>query len=179
MMSLLVAWMIMAGAEAPPLPALGLRLNESLRLVASDGGFKNDEFEIQIQSIKMPSPGVARQKATTDLFKLENLYKPQNNPYQGQVSQLVECGPSLLPKVETIHPLPQLPVKLLVGGVSARGSFGVCAPQEIALWGGFFQFYHAPSRSAVEVRIFLKKEKVHNLAAAQAKISRVSRELFR
>lgn len=178
-MSLLVAWLIVAAAEAPPLPVSELHLNPKLGLIAQDGIFKNDEVEVQIQSIKIPSPSVARQKAATDLYNLENLYKPKNNPYQGQVSELIECGPDLRPQIESFTVLPGIQAKLLVGAVSARRSFGVCAAPELAYWGGFFQFYHSPSRSNIEVRVFLRKEQASSLRAGHAKLARISRELFR
>ncbi len=180
MMSLLVAWLISAAAADSVQPIIpGLQLNEKLRLIATDGFYKNDQVEVRIQVVQLPSAAVARKKAEAEIYNLQNLYKPRNNPYQGQVSELVECGKDLMPKTERI------PIKgggestLLTGGVSARKTFGVCAPDEIAYWGGYFEFYHAPVASAVEVRLFLKKNAAANLAAGRAKLSRLSRELFR
>ncbi len=178
MMSLLVAWLVSAAADPAQLGLPGLQFNEKLHLVAADGVFKNEEVEVRIQSVRLPNPALAAKKARTDLYNIQSLYKPRTNPYQGQVSELIECGEDLKPKTESIR-IKGVETTLLTGGASARRTFGVCAPAEIAFWGGYFEFFHAPAQAAVEVRVFIKKEAAPTLAAGRDKLARLSRELFR
>lgn len=182
-MLLLVVWVFAAAADSAPLQIQGLSLNEKLKLQtveshATGASLRNDNFEVQIRSFPLPNKSVADQKAATELGNLQNLYKPRRNPYVGQVSELVECGKDLVPKTKPIT-VSGTKATLLAGGASARKIFGVCAKNELEYWGGYFQFFHEPARSAVEVRVFIKKSSAPGLQAGMDKLAKFSQELFR
>lgn len=173
MILLLVAWTTLAQAE--------IKVNDKLKLEtveqsAQSATYRNNEFEVQIKTVQLPSETIAKQKAQTEFNNIQNLYKPRGNPYQGQVSDLVQCGKELLPKTQEITVSGQK-TTLLTGGASERKLFGACAKAELSYWGGYFQIFRAPA-TAMEVRVFLKKSAATDLSAANTKLVKFSQELI-
>lgn len=179
MMLLLVAFLGMARADNAPLVVNGLKLNGKLNLQKAEepGVFRNNDFEAHVRSIVLPDEKIAKEKIATDFSNIQNLYKPRANPYEGQVSDLITCGKDLTPKVKNIAIL-GVKTALLAGGVSERKLFGACSMSELAFWGGYFEFYNKESRSAVEVRILLKKSAAPHLPDAQRKLTHFAEEMF-
>jgi hypothetical protein len=177
-----------AFAGASELPIKGLSINEKLglnELIVQDHtgpGFEatltDSATQIVIKATPLPSEELAKKKTEVDLVNLRNLYEARVNPYEGQLSDLVQCPPALKPKLIPIQPHSIKPAKptLLVGGVSARKMFGACAKDQLAYWGGFFEFYH--QGLTVEVRIFKKSDSHTTLAKAQDEIKKISENLF-
>lgn len=172
---------------AVAMPLSGLTVNNKFHLreiepSGSAGGhelqktYVNDDFEVSIQAVKLPSLEIAQKKMEVSLASIQNLYKARVNPYEGQVSDLVQCGPDLMPKTTDIVVAGGAKAKLLVGGANARKMLGACAKDQLEYWAAFFQFYYEPQNLAVEVRIFEKKR--GSLADAQKKLRAISEQLF-
>ncbi len=182
---------LLISAWGEGLPLTGWEINKKWNMhevaeaprVASVTGFQatyaNDQFEVALKGTVLPDSATAKQKASIELTNIQNLYKPHSNPYVGQVSDLIQCAPDLVPKTSFIQPAILAGVKttLLVGGATGRKMFGACARDQIAYWGGYFQFFSEPQKMAVEVRIFHKKNTL-NLQQARGKIKTLSEQLF-
>jgi hypothetical protein len=179
----------LAAAGASDFPLSGLSINSKLGLKEltpashSSVGFQTtlvgERLEIVVKGTALPSEELAKTKAAKDLVHIQGLYEARINPYEGQVSDLVQCPVGLKPKlaqvsVKAVHAKPTL----LVGGVSSRKMFGVCAKDQVAYWGGYFQFYYPAQKMAVEVRIFDKSADKGTPAQAFARLKTISETLF-
>jgi len=185
-MLILLQNLLLGCAAAMPLNELTINqktlLRESAPAITTPSGFQaaytNSEFDVTIHGVVLPDAQTAGQKAAMELANIRNLYNPHSNPYEGQVSDLVQCPPESLPKT---YPLALDGIAagqptLLIGGVSERKLFGACTKDQRKMWGGYFQFFHEPQKMAVSVRVFYKGKA--GLEAARLKIKALSGQLF-
>ncbi|MGE4131773.1 MAG: hypothetical protein AB7F86_09040 [Bdellovibrionales bacterium] len=175
-----------AGGEVFPLKgvelnrAFELNLKRDARFFSSASGFEatyvKNGAEVSLKGIQLADANLANQKMKVDFVNMETLYKPRTNPYQGQISDLVRCGPDLKPLTSKIHVLGE-EVPVLFGGVNSRKLFGACARDQVGFWGAYFQFYHEAQKMTVEVRIFADAGK-STLAQARSELLTLARQLF-
>lgn len=112
-------------------------------------------LELQLKATKIEDPKVAHQMCSVEFGNLEKLYSARGNPYEGQITEIIECDKSYKPRSFNFEIGGEERKGLLVGA-NERRLFGACVKSQVAFWVSYFNFYDAPSKMVVESRLFLK-----------------------
>lgn len=117
--------------------------------------YTGDGLELQLKGTKMVDPVVARQMGKVEFGNLEKLYSARGNPYEGQITEIIECDKTYKPRFFTVKQGGQ-ELKALLVGASERRLFGACVKEQVAYWVSYYNFYDPDSKLVIESRLFLK-----------------------
>jgi hypothetical protein len=117
--------------------------------------YESGDLEVQLKGTKIESPIVAQQMTVVEFNNIEKLYSARGNPYEGQITELIECDKTYQPR-STQFQLGTEQRRVLMVGANERRLFGACTKNQISYWASYFNFYDSPSKMVIEIRIFLK-----------------------
>lgn len=159
---------LLAPISSHALPAPGLELNPKLNFKA--GGeprqtargfqqtFSKDGWEVSLKGTRFADAQVARQMVAVEFNNINRLYSTRGNPYEGQISELIECSPKYNPQVFQFDVAGNV-VQALVAGASERKLFGACSREQVGYWASYFSFYYPQGGMVIEGRLFKKADK--------------------
>jgi hypothetical protein len=131
--------------------------------------FEKGDLELQIKGTRIESETVARQMSVVEFGNLEKLYGARGNPYEGQITEFVECDKVYKPKVFEFS-LDGGRRRALLVAANERKLFGACAKSQVYFWVSYFNFYDASAKMMIEARLFHRAE--HANARRLAELSR-------
>lgn len=170
-------------AHATEFTIPGLRLNPETGFKAdttspqhqTSRGFtwniSNDTYSATIKGTRFSERRTALQMAAIERTNVAALYKPRTNPYEGQVTSLVQCSEQLLPRAFQVKE-GGVDVEGFVAGANSRRLFGACSKDQVAYWASYMNFYHPPSSMVIEARVFKKAS-----ARTPSEFQKVAQEL--
>jgi hypothetical protein len=187
---LLVIFFSSLRAEATGGPSVfsGWVLNPELHFVVNEStpvgdGFifraSNEQLEVNVRGVPQKNIVAAKQMAAIEFANIKNLYSPHANPYRGQITALVQCGPQFSPQIFDLK-IGSLTTKALVAGANARKNFGSCVQTEILYWAEYFNFYDERSLKFIEVRLFEKRKPGADktVSSAMLRLKKISSSLL-
>jgi hypothetical protein len=154
---------------AQPIPSTSFQLNPKYNLKLNEaqsqnGGasgfnsvFEGADFEVHARGTRITDEKAARKMAEVELAGIRRLYEPRRNPYEGQITEVVQCDKNLRPRYFSFKVGGQK-VDAILAGANSRKIFGVCARDQLDFWGGYFNFYDKASQLVLEFRIFAKAQ---------------------
>lgn len=163
----LICFMILTSALAQDVPGTQWQINPQIQFQEKSGApkfsgangfaatFVSGEFELQLKGTKIENPAVAHQMSVVELNNLEKLYSARGNPYEGQITEVIQCDKTYKPRQFTFKQAGDDRRGLLVGA-NDRRLFGACSKDQVAFWVSYFNFYDLPSKMVIESRLFSK-----------------------
>ncbi len=141
--------------------------------------YVNGDLEVHLKGTKIENPAVAKQMTLVEFNNIEKLYSARGNPYEGQITELIECDKTYQPRSFKFQ-LGAQELRVLMVGANDRRLFGACAKDQIAYWASYLNFYDAPSRMVIESRLFLKapQPNAKNVSELSKKLEKISKELL-
>lgn len=157
----------------------GLKLNEKAKAsseeVKSESGFHQtflfEGIEVQLKGTRFTSDAAARQMSAVEYANILKLYLPRGNPYEGQISDLIQCSKAYQPKTFQFK-VGEYVVPAVSAGTNERKLFGACSREQIAFWAVYFSFFYPPSKMVIEARLFKSAGK-----PTAAQMNKLDREL--
>jgi hypothetical protein len=107
-----------------------------------------------------------------ELANIQKIFDSRRNPYEGQISEVIQCDKSLKPRPFTFK-IGVQEVRGIMAGANARKIFGSCSYDQLDYWASYFNFYDQGSQLVLEFRVF---KRVNGVRAAQ--IAKLSSELL-
>lgn len=166
----------------------GLHLNSKLKPlnteVLNERGFNQnfalDEFEVHVKGTRFTADPAARQMSAVEFANIVKLYSPRGNPYEGQISDLIQCSKIYEPQVFQFK-IGEYPVAAVSAGTNERKLFGACAREQISFWAAYFSFYYPPEKTVIEVRLFKKaaRPSAPQLAKLNRELQSAARSIFK
>lgn len=131
----------------------------------------DSEMVIRATRLGEASSEVVKKRTQVESLNIQNLYRQRRNPYEGQITETIQCSSQYGPFVSklTVHGHSAI---LTCGGVDVRHRFGACVKNQMRHWGCHFTFQE--SDVALDVRLFSKKPD----AAELTKLQVTARKLF-
>jgi hypothetical protein len=119
--------------------------------------YRAGAVEAQLKTIQMGSDEAAKRMAEVNLGLIKGLYAPKKNPYEGEVTSLVQCQKKFSAEDFKAR-CPEGPVPAIVGGAGERRNFGMCTKEDIRFSAVFFSCYDQKAKLLTEVRLFVPFE---------------------
>jgi len=178
-------------APAQDLPPTSWKLNPQLKLKAkpkaprssSPAGFNavfaQGDLEIHSKGTRFDEENIARQMSAVEFTNLARLYEARGNPYEGQITEIVECDKTYKPRSFQFE-LAGQKVKGLLVGANERRLFGACVKSQIAYWVSYFNFYDPQSKMVIEHRVYLRAKQPDAAAVEELskKLEKITKELL-
>lgn len=164
-------------------PALSLEEQSGGVKYASDRGFSSTyakgELELQLKGTRIESDAVAKQMSVVEFANLEKLYAARGNPYEGQITEFVECDKVYKPQTFEFEFAGQKRRGLLAAA-NERKLFGACARPQVAYWVSYFNFYDPSAKLMIEARLFhgAAHPDARKVAELSKKLEKITRELL-
>lgn len=137
-----------------------------------NSAFKNKEYEVHARGTQITDEKAAKQMGGMELTNIQKIFDSRRNPYEGQISDVIQCDKSLKPRPFTFK-IGAQEVRGVMAGANARKIFGSCSYDQLDYWASYFNFYDAESHMILEFRIFKKVS-----GARPSQIPKLSNELI-
>jgi hypothetical protein len=116
--------------------------------------FRAGHIEARIKSTKVTDAESAKRIADVNLGLTKGLYAPKKNPYEGEVTSLVQCQKKFAAE-EFEARCPSGSAPAVAGGVGERQNFGMCTLEDIRAVGTLFYCFDPKENLLTEVRVFI------------------------
>jgi hypothetical protein len=134
--------------------------------------FRNKNYEVHARGTQVTDEKAAKQMGEVELANIQKIFDSRRNPYEGQISEVIQCDKSLKPRPFTFK-IGVQEVRGIMAGANARKIFGSCSYDQLDYWASYFNFYDQGSQLVLEFRVF---KRVNGVRAAQ--IAKLSSELL-
>jgi hypothetical protein len=151
-MLLQVLGLVLSAGLANAVPDKGSLTSLALAGVRLNPGVHLAEMELEAKLLKLHDMGKAKRVSEVQFLTVKNLFQPQQNPYRGQITQLVLCEKDLRPK-EFDFAIKGRPVHAILGMANARRQIGACSRAEARFSSLYFNFISA-NGDLLDVRVF-------------------------
>jgi hypothetical protein len=133
--------------------------------------FQNKDYEVHARGTQITDEKAAKQMGEVELTNIQKIFDSRRNPYEGQITDVIQCDKSLKPRPFTFK-IGSQEVHGIMAGANTRKIFGSCSYDQLDYWASYFNFYDAQSHMLLEFRIFKKVS-----AAKPSQIPKLSNEL--
>jgi hypothetical protein len=141
--------------------------------------FRNKDYEVHTRGTQVTDEKVAKQMGEVELTNIQKIFDSRRNPYEGQISAVIQCDKSLKPRPFTFK-IGVQEVRGIMAGANARKIFGSCSYDQLDYWASYFNFYDVESHMVLEFRIFKKvsRAKPSQILYLSNELTQVSKDLL-
>jgi hypothetical protein len=141
--------------------------------------FQNKDYEVHARGTQITDEKAAKQMGEIELTNIQKIFDSRRNPYEGQITDVIQCDKSLKPRPVTFKISGQ-EVHGVMAGANARKIFGSCSYDQLDYWASYFNFYDAQSHMVLEFRVFKKVSgvKPSQIPKLSKELTQVSKDLL-